>query len=235
MAQRSRVSGWDPLDPEDRRAVASVAEGVSWIRDLLASTADVGRARRLEGHLASSARSPRREGAARLGRDVPRRDLREREKRGDAVGLTKRGKGSKLAVLVVGESLPVGVQLAAANEGEPSLAQPTVEEVAKLAGNDLDCWPKRIIADKAYDSDDLRAAFDSVGIQLLAPHRSNRTAKSRSNDGRCMRRYKRRWLVERFFAWLGGFRKLIVRHERHSLMYRAFVHLACVIVSMRAL
>jgi transposase len=189
----------------------------------------------LEGHLASSARSPRREGPPRLGRDVPRRDLREREKRGDAVGLTKRGKGSKLAVLVVGAGFPVGVQLAAANEGETSLAQPTVEEVAKLAGTDTSCWPKRIIADKAYDSDDLRAAFDSVGIQLLAPHRSNRTSKSRSNDGRCMRRYRKRWVVERFFAWLNGFRRLIVRHERHSLMYRAFVHVACVIVSMRAL
>lgn len=170
-----------------------------------------------------------------MGRDVPRRDLREREKRGDAVGLTKRGKGSKLAVLVVGEGLPVGVQLAAANEGETSLAQPTVEEVAKLAGDDPTCWPKRIIADKAYDSDELRAAFASVDIQLLAPHRSNRTAKTRSNDGRCMRRYKRRWIVERFFAWLNGFRRLIVRHERHSLMYRAFVHVACVLVTMRAL
>jgi transposase len=50
-----------------------------------------------------------------------------------------------------------------------------------------------------------------------------------------MRRYRRRWRVERFFAWLGGFRKLVVRHERHALMYRAFVHLACVIVCMRAL
>jgi transposase len=170
-----------------------------------------------------------------VGRDVPRRDLREREKRGDAVGLTKRGKGSKLAVLVVGESLPVGVQLAAANEGETSLAQPTVEEVAQLAGTDATCWPKRIIADKAYDSDELRAAFNGVDIQLLAPHRSNRTARARSNDGRCMRRYKRRWLVERFFAWLNGFRRLIVRHERHSMMYRAFVHVACVIIAMRAL
>lgn len=170
-----------------------------------------------------------------MGRDVPRRDLCEREKRGDAVGLTKRGKGSKLAVLVVGEGLPVGVQLAAANEGETSLAQPTVEEVAQLAGGDPTCWPERIIADKGYDSDELRAAFASVDIQLLAPHRANRTAQSRSNDGRCMRRYKRRWVVERFFAWLNGFRRLIVRHERHSLMYRAFVHVACVLVSMRAL
>ncbi|MFO1051195.1 MAG: IS5 family transposase [Planctomycetota bacterium] len=195
----------------------------------------MGRARCLEGHLASSARRPRREGPPRLGGDVSRRDLRGREKRGDAVGLTKRGKGSKLAVLVVGEGFPVGVQLAAANEGETSLAQPTVEEVARLAGDDPTCWPVRIIADKGYDSDELRAAFASVGIQLLAPHRSNRTAKSRSNDGRCMRRYKRRWVVERFFAWLNGFRRLIVRHERHSLMYRAFVHVACVLVSMRAL
>ena len=235
MAQRSRVSRRHSLDPEDRRAVAGAPEDVPRVRDVLASTPHVGGTRRLEGHLASGSRRPRREGPARLGRDVPRRDLREREKRGDAVGLTKRGKGSKLAVLVVGESLPVGVQLAAANEGETSLAQPTVEEVAKLAGDDPACWPKRIIADKGYDSDELRAAFASVDIQLLAPHRSNRTAKTRSNDGRCMRRYKRRWIVERFFAWLNGFRRLIVWHERHSLMYRAFVHVACVLVTMRAL
>jgi transposase len=50
-----------------------------------------------------------------------------------------------------------------------------------------------------------------------------------------MRRYAKRWIVERFFAWLNGFRRLIVRYERHSCMFKAFVHMACALISMRSL
>ena len=56
--------------------------------------------------------------------------------------------------------------------------------------------PKRLIGDKAYDSDSLDAALAKRGIEMIAPHRSNRTAP-KTQDGRSLRRYKRRWKVER--------------------------------------
>ena len=40
---------------------------------------------------------------------------------------------------------------------------------------------------------------------------------------------------ERTFAWLGNFRRLVVRYERHLPMYRAFFHLACALIALRFL
>jgi hypothetical protein len=55
---------------------------------------------------------------------------------------------------------------------------------------------RRVIADRAYDSDPLRARLAARGIELIAPHRWNRS-KPRQQDGRALRRYRRRWKVER--------------------------------------
>ncbi len=83
--------------------------------------------------------------------------------------------------------------------------------------------PTRVIADKAYDSDLLRARLKRRGIELIAPHRRNRK-KPKTQDGRKLRRYRKRWKVERTFAWFGNFRRLVVRWERHLKMYLAFFH-----------
>jgi len=67
---------------------------------------------------------------------------------------------------------------------------------------------------------------------LIAPHRKNRR-KSPTQDGRALRRYKRRWTVERTFAWLGNFRRLVVRDDRSLTIYQAFIHIACFMIVLR--
>ena len=86
-----------------------------------------------------------------------------------------------------------------------------------------------IIGDKGYDSDPLRKRCKALKIVLIVPYRRNRT-KNKKQDGRKLRRYKKRWKVERTFAWLGNFRRLVIRYERHIQMYQAFFHLACLII-----
>jgi len=76
-----------------------------------------------------------------------------------------------------------------------------------------------VIADRAYDSDPLRQRLAARGIELVAPHRGNRS--SRAPRRRALRRYKRRWKVERTIAWLGNFRRLVVRYERSDTIYEA--------------
>ena len=49
-------------------------------------------------------------------------------------------------------------------------------------------------------------------------------------DGRKLRRYRKRWKIERTFAWLGNYRRLVVRYERLIDMYRGFFHLACIMI-----
>jgi len=94
--------------------------------------------------------------------------------------------------------------------------------------------PLRVIADRGYDSDPLRWRLLQRGILLICPHRRGRRKPS-LNDGRTLRRYRKRWKIERTFAWLGNFRRLLVRYDHQIQMYRAFFHLACLIITLRHL
>jgi transposase len=90
----------------------------------------------------------------------------------------------------------------------------------------------RVIADKAYDSDPLRKRLRQRGIELICPHKKNRVRPA-TQDGRALRRYRRRWIVERTNAWLGNFRRLVVRYDRSLAIYGAFFHIACFMIVLR--
>ena len=45
--------------------------------------------------------------------------------------------------------------------------------------------------------------------------------------------YEERWKVERTFAWLGSFRRLLMRHERYLSIFRAFLLVALILLSLR--
>ena len=97
----------------------------------------------------------------------------------------------------------------------------------------LDEVPQMLIGDKAYDSDPLDEKLRSErGVELIAPHKTNRS-KPPTQDGRPLRRYRRRWKVERLFAWLHNFRRLVVRYEVYPLNFLTFVQLGCLIILMR--
>jgi transposase len=93
--------------------------------------------------------------------------------------------------------------------------------------------PERLIGDKAYDSDPLDEKLAENGVELIAPHRSNRK-KEKTQDGRKLRRYRRRWKVERLFAWLQNYRRILVRFDRIVENYIGFVHLGCLVILLDA-
>lgn len=117
-----------------------------------------------------------------------------------------------------------------------TLLEPTLEEVAvpRIGGGAPRRKPERIITDKAYDSDGLRCRLKQRGIELICPHRKGRV-RPPTQDGRSLRRYRHRWIIERTIAWLSNFRRLVVRYERHLTMYQAFVHVACLLITLRRL
>ena len=88
-----------------------------------------------------------------------------------------------------------------------------------------------VVADKGYDSDPLRQRLAAAGFVLVSPHRANRT-RPPTSDGRRLRRYRRRWLVERTNAWLQNFRRVVTRWERFSYVYHGFVQLACALIAL---
>ena len=104
---------------------------------------------------------------------------------------------------------------------------------ATIKGRFISKAPQRMIGDKAYDSDPLdERLLQKHGTQLIAPHQANRK-KPRTQDGRPLRRYRRRWKVERLFAWLHNFRRLVVRYEYHAENFLGMLQLGCVIILLR--
>jgi transposase len=96
----------------------------------------------------------------------------------------------------------------------------------------VDDVPQRLIGDKAYDSDPLdERLLRDYGIELIAPNRVSRLC--RTQDGRQLRRYRRRWKVERLFAWLGQFRRIPMRYEYRIENFLGFLHLACIRILLR--
>jgi transposase len=91
-----------------------------------------------------------------------------------------------------------------------------------------------VVADKADDSDGLDRQLMRRGIELIAPHKRN-SKRPTTQDKRRLRRYRKRWKIERTFAWLGNYRRLVVRWDRSIISYQAFFHLACLLITARYL
>ena len=118
-----------------------------------------------------------------------------------------------------------GIGFHAANHHEVTLVQLSFDFYM------IEAKPEHLIGDKAYDSDALDGVMKQQGTEMIAPHRANRTLKTQ--DGRRLRRYARRWLVERYFAWLQWKRRLLVRWEYYPSNFLGFVELASLTILLK--
>jgi hypothetical protein len=166
-----------------------------------------------------------------LARQLSGREFCSRQKGGDSVGKTKRGKGTKWMVVVDGQGIPLGSHLTSAFPAEVTLAETTLEAVSvpRSGSGRPKKRPMRLIADRGNDSDPLRWRLLPKGLLLISPHRKNRRAAS-FNDGHASQVSQ---TLEN--GRLGSFRRLVVRYDRRLCMYRAFIHLACALITTRFL
>ena len=100
---------------------------------------------------------------------------------GADVGPTKRGKGLKIMAIVDRHGLPLSVSTHAANHHEVRLVQLCFDFYM------IEAKPENLIGDRAYDSDPLDEELRQGGVEMIAPHRSNRS-KPATQDGRRLRR-----------------------------------------------
>jgi transposase len=138
-------------------------------------------------------------------------------------------------VVADGQGVPLGDYLHSASPAEVQLVAKTLAAIRvrrrHRAGQPRQ-KPLRLIMDRGYDSDALRKDLRRQGIEPIIPHRKGRRKPS-LQDGRALRRYQRRWKIERTFAWLGNFRRLVVRYDRSLTIYRGFFHIACFMIVLR--
>ena len=142
------------------------------------------------------------------------------------MGKTKRGKGSKLMAVADGAGLPLAVYTTSASPHEVTLVHETLEQGLTRE------QPRRLIGDRAYDSDTLDAQLAELGVEMIAPHKSNRV-KAATQDGRSLRRYRRRWKIERLWSWLFNYRRVATRFDYHVENFLGFVHLGCIKILLR--
>ena len=151
------------------------------------------------------------------------------------MGKTKRGKGTKLMVLADGKGTPLGICVEAASPAEVKLLERTLDSVKvkrRRGERRRPHKPERLIADRGYDSNPARALLVKREIEPIIPKRKNNRVATHQ-DGRKLRRYKRRWIIERTNSWLQNFRRLVARYERNVKNFEAMVHLACALVTLK--
>ncbi len=125
--------------------------------------------------------------------------------------------------------LPVAIRTTSASPHEIKLVEKTLD--ARFTEDQ----PERMIGDKAYDSNPLDTRLKATrGIELIAPHRLVRNRRQApTQDGRPLRRYKRRWKVERLFDWIHNFRRVVVRWDYYPEHYQGFIQLGCILILLR--
>ena len=137
----------------------------------------------------------------------------------------------KVEVVTEASGIPVGVATDAASVPETVLAGAALADVPPSVPVPTGV---PVVADRGYDSDPLRAFLEGEGFTLVAAHRRGRKRK-KTADGRRLRRLKRRWKVERSFAWLHSYRRVVTRYERRMDLYDGFVHLALAFMALNRL
>lgn len=138
--------------------------------------------------------------------------------------------GSKHHALTEGHGLPLAVKVTAANRNDVTQLQALVEAIPQLKtrgrGQPRRKRPKKLLADRGYDSQPHREWLQAQGI---IPQLAKRGTPHGSGLG------KERWPVERLFAWLHDDRKIRVRDERQGTIHAALVQLAAALICFTAL
>jgi transposase len=153
------------------------------------------------------------------------------EKRGSETGpspVDRARNGSKQHLLVDATGIPLAWTLTGGNRNDVTQLIPLLERVPPVRGRvgRPRSRPKRVNADRGYDHDKYRRLLRQLGI---TPEIARRKTEHGSGLGRA------RWVVERTFAWLHHFKRLLVRYDRRAEIHEAFLALGCCLVCFRRL
>jgi transposase len=153
------------------------------------------------------------------------------EKGGSATGpspVDRARNGSKHHLLVDAGGIPLAWTVTGGNRNDVTQLVPLLERVPPVRGKvgRPRKRPRRVIADRGYDHDMYRRELRRRGI---ASEIARRQTAHGSGLGRA------RWVVERTFAWLHHFKRLLVRYDRRQEIHEAFLALACCLVCFRRL
>jgi len=138
----------------------------------------------------------------------------------------KKVKGRKRHIVVDSLGLLTAVKVTAANVHDSVGGQMLVRRLAKRFGAKA---PRKIYADGTYGGNPFKA-FVEEKLGAVMEVAANVAMKVKAFVP-----IKKRWLVERTFAWLGDYRRLDKDHERHTESSVAMIRLAMIRLMLRRL
>lgn len=149
---------------------------------------------------------------------------------GDCVGRCRAGRATKVMVVADDRGLPLSIHIAEGSRHDVVLTDQTLDACLRR-------WlPPNLIGDKAWDSAKAqRSLAVERRIQLIAPKRGGRRPSRRIQDGRALRRARRRWKVERLISWFKAMRRLATRWEHRAANFLGMLELGVVIILLRQL
>ena len=139
-------------------------------------------------------------------------------------------------LVVDGNGVPIGFHLDSASPAEVKLAERALQSVrVRSSKGQLKTRPRVLGADRAYDSHAFRQGLRKRGIKACIPPR-RRPKNWRKKSGRPVTAdpeiYKQRFKVERSFAWMGNYRRLLIRWEHHLSVYSGFCFFALALICL---
>ena len=138
------------------------------------------------------------------------------------MGRSRGGLTTKIHALVDAEGRPVALALTAGQAHDSLMAEPMLADLQQGA---------ILLADKAYDTNALRALAESKSAWANIP--AKRTRKETFGFSPWV--YRQRNLVERFFNKLKHWRGIATRYDKNPLNFLAAIKLAAARIWIRAL
>ena len=227
-AFKSRLSGRNSVCTFVRLSMEGFTTVSSFQERLSSATQIVDTARNFSARLAKTAGTQGRLSSTGLGDAARGRDVYPCKKRGDAVGPTKSGKGSKAELLTDRNGTPLHVTIHSASPHEVKLIESLIQTVPYSLPRQT-----RLVYDKAADSAPLKQRLRRLGIRLICPYKKRRNRRTPKLSVRDRAIYSHRWKVERTFSWFKNFRRIVTRWERRAYIHLGFWQLACAFTILR--
>lgn len=144
---------------------------------------------------------------------------------------TDRAKGGvKRRLLTEGHGIPLGVAIAGAHRHDMTLVQATLASLVVERPGPTVAQPQGMCLDKGYDYQEVRDTLEEFGFTA---HIRSRGEEAKAITTEAAHK-ARRWVVERSHSWMNRFRRILVRWDKKSANYLAFLHFSCALIAFRA-
>ena len=138
-----------------------------------------------------------------------------------AIGRSRGGPTTKIHITADAHGNPIDFEITGGEVHDSKVAGKLIKKVGKA---------KNFIADKGYDSDEIRTLSREAGMNPVIPRRSNSKKQNPEFD---VYLYKMRHLVENLFARLKHFRGIATRFEKLARNFKAMLFIACSFIYLK--